>query len=106
MQILGDDNGQICDCEDHGQPTGPTCRHAREVSEGAPYKIVWAACARDGRSKLHCDVAHPINAAMRASIQDAIIRAFQEELSRSKQPGYIPAKMDEYDDFDPTLAAS
>lgn len=52
----------------------------------------------DPRMKMHCDVAHPINANMRAAVQEAIVRAYQEEFARSKQPGYIPTKMDEYDD--------
>ena len=54
--------------------------------------------AQDARTKMHCDVAHPINAHMRASVQEAIVKAYHEELARSKQPGYVPPKMDEYDD--------
>jgi stage V sporulation protein G len=50
----------------------------------------------DGRAKLHADIAHPINSACREVIQSAIIRAFQEEKERSKQPGYISS----YDDYD------
>jgi stage V sporulation protein G len=50
----------------------------------------------DGRAKLHADIAHPINSACREVIQSAIIRAFQEEKERSKQPGYV-SSYDEYD---------
>src|SRR5205823_3124904 len=50
----------------------------------------------DGRVKLHADIAHPINSACREVIQSAVIRAFQEERERSKQPGYVCT----YDDFD------
>jgi stage V sporulation protein G len=50
----------------------------------------------DGRVKLHADIAHPINSACREVIQSAVIRAFQEEKERSKQPGYVSS----YDDFD------
>ncbi len=50
----------------------------------------------DGRAKLHADIAHPINSACREVIQSAVIRAFQEEKERSKQPGYI-SSYDEYD---------
>ena len=50
----------------------------------------------DGRAKLHADIAHPINSACREVIQSAIIRAFQEEKERSKQPGYVSS----YDDYD------
>jgi stage V sporulation protein G len=50
----------------------------------------------DGRAKLHADIAHPINSACREVIQGAVIRAYQEERERSKQPGYVSR----YDDYD------
>jgi len=54
----------------------------------------------DGRAKLHADIAHPINSACREVIQSAVIRAYQEEKERSKQPGYV-CRYDDYDnDFD------
>ena len=51
-----------------------------------------------GRMKLHADIAHPINALCRQSIQDKIVKAFEEELERSTQPGYKPVEFDEPDD--------
>jgi stage V sporulation protein G len=50
----------------------------------------------DGRAKLHADIAHPINSACREVIQTAVLKAYQEERERSKQPGYVC----NYDDFD------
>src|SRR5216684_2390210 len=50
----------------------------------------------DGRVKLHADIAHPINSGCREVIQTAVIKAFQEEKERSRQPGYTCT----YDDFD------
>ena len=50
----------------------------------------------DGRAKLHADIAHPINSACREVIQSAVLKAFQAEKERSKQPGYVCT----YDDFD------
>lgn len=50
----------------------------------------------DGRAKLHADIAHPINSACREKVQLAILAAYQDELARSKLPGYKPS----YDDFD------
>jgi stage V sporulation protein G len=50
----------------------------------------------DGRAKLHADIAHPINSACREVIQTAVIKAYQEERERAKQPGYVS----NYDDFD------
>ena len=42
-----------------------------------------------GRSKLHADIAHPINASARALMQDAVLKAYQEELDRSREEGYV-----------------
>jgi stage V sporulation protein G len=50
----------------------------------------------DGRAKLHADIAHPINSACREVIQGAIIKAYQQERERAKQPGYVCT----YDDYD------
>ncbi len=46
------------------------------------------------RGKLHADIAHPINAACRQRIQSIVIEAFEEELEKSKQPGYKPPEFD------------
>jgi stage V sporulation protein G len=50
----------------------------------------------DGRVKLHADIAHPINSACREVVQAAVLRAYQEEKERAKQPGYVCR----YDDYD------
>ncbi|NIA20980.1 MAG: stage V sporulation protein G [Anaerolineaceae bacterium] len=52
---------------------------------------------RDGRPKLHADIAHPINSSCRERIQKAVESAYHEEVERSKQPGYRPASLDEDD---------
>lgn len=52
-----------------------------------------------GRMKLHADIAHPINASCRRRIQETIIKAFNEELERSQQPGYQPVDLDTDDDY-------
>ena len=48
-----------------------------------------------GRTKLYADVAHPINSACREMIQERVVRAFEEEVIKSRQPGYVSS----YDDF-------
>jgi stage V sporulation protein G len=53
-----------------------------------------------GRTKLHADIAHPVNAACRQMIQQRIVAAFEEEIQKSQQPDYQPAVMDEPDDDD------
>jgi stage V sporulation protein G len=50
----------------------------------------------DGRAKLYADIAHPINSSCREMIQDCVVREYEEELERAKQPDYVSR----YDDFD------
>jgi stage V sporulation protein G len=48
-----------------------------------------------GHMKLHADIAHPINAKCRRKIQETILRAFHEEVERSKEPGYKPVSFED-----------
>lgn len=50
----------------------------------------------NGRAKLHADIAHPINSSCREVIQKAVLQAYQQEMDRSKQPGYVCT----YDDLE------
>jgi stage V sporulation protein G len=51
----------------------------------------------DGRAKLYADIAHPINSPCREMIQSRVVEAYQEELEKAKQPGYV-SRYDDYDD--------
>lgn len=51
----------------------------------------------EGGSKLHVDVAHPINADCRARFQKAILDTFHVELDRSQAPGYVPPDLDAFE---------
>jgi stage V sporulation protein G len=59
------------------------------------------------RLKLHADIAHPINADCRLELERRVLLAYQEEIERSKLPGYVPQKLDgdfdlvEHDDHHP-----
>ena len=65
-----------------------------------------AARTPDGRVKLHADIAHPINQRSRADLQDAVVRAYHDELDRAKQPGYV-CRYDDYDgDYEAADAVS
>lgn len=55
----------------------------------------------DGRAKLYADIAHPINSQCREMIQQRVIKAFEEEKSRAKLPGYVSS----YEDFEPEYIA-
>ena len=48
----------------------------------------------EGGSKLHVDVAHPINTECRARLQKAILDAYNNEVERSRRPDYVPASLD------------
>jgi stage V sporulation protein G len=58
-----------------------------------------------GRMKLHADIAHPINTECRKKIQEKVVAAFNEEMEKSKQPGYKPVEMDEPDDEVPEIVS-
>jgi len=49
----------------------------------------------DGRAKLYADIAHPINAACREMIQEAVVTAYEQELRMAESPDYICT----YDDY-------
>ncbi len=60
-----------------------------------------SATDQQGRSKLHADMAHPINPSCREKIQKAVIAEYQHEVEAAKQPGYKPKALDyEDDDYD------
>lgn len=50
--------------------------------------------AKGKRLKLHADIAHPINAECRDMIQNSVIQAYEQELEKSRQPGYVPTELD------------
>lgn len=56
-----------------------------------------------GRTKLHADIAHPINAECRKRIQQTVIEAFNDELEKSKEPGYKPVVLDTPDEDIPEI---
>ena len=49
------------------------------------------------RVKLHADIAHPINARCRKHIEERVLGAYEQEVERSKQPGYVPTSLDAED---------
>ena len=60
------------------------------------------------RTKLHADIAHPINANCRMKIEHDVLDAYEREMERSMQPGYVPPSLDhedidEYGETNPTM---
>jgi stage V sporulation protein G len=54
---------------------------------------------RGPRTKLHADIAHPINTETREYIQKEILDSFNQEWDLSQQPGYQPHRMDADEDY-------
>lgn len=50
-----------------------------------------------GRPRMFADIAHPINAECRERIEGSVLSAFEEEMQKSRQPGYV-CRYDEYDE--------
>jgi len=46
-----------------------------------------------GRTKLHADIAHPINSLCREGIQSRVLKAYQDELEHMKKPDYRPREI-------------
>ncbi len=56
--------------------------------------------AENGRAKLHADIAHPIHAGARESVQAAVVRSYAEEKEKARHAGYV-CRYDDYDsDFE------
>jgi stage V sporulation protein G len=49
------------------------------------------------RLKLHADIAHPINARTRQDIERRVFAAYEQEVERSQQPGYVAPSLDHED---------
>lgn len=59
-----------------------------------------AATDPRGRSRLHADIAHPINSKCREYLQQRTLQAFVQEVARSEEPGYVAPELHEFGDFD------
>ena len=84
-----------CHCSHCGCKNHLRAAHCNQC--GGRLKDQIASKDEEGRSKLYADIAHPINSTCREMIQTRVIRAYQEEKSRSLLPDYVPQN---YDDFD------
>jgi stage V sporulation protein G len=77
------------------------CRHKNQAR--ANYCNYCGAKQRTGKHsdhdaafKLYADVAHPINSDCREMIQNAVLEEFEQELTRSQEPGYRSRYDDEF----------
>jgi len=72
----------------HAGPNGPVSGHFHGHGNGN---------GTGGRLKLHADIAHPINAGCRQQIERKVLDAYDRELERSRQPGYVAPSLDAED---------
>jgi stage V sporulation protein G len=73
-------------------------RHCNDC--GGPLDENRATRDKRGRAKLHADIAHPINSACRERIQKKILEAYEQEVARSGEPGYVAPKLYEDEEFE------
>jgi stage V sporulation protein G len=59
---------------------------------------------KSSTTRRHADIAHPLHADARAAIQERILRAYREEVERSKVPGYQPSHVVDPDSEDSPAA--
>jgi len=61
-----------------------------------------------GRPRLYADITHPIHKGARAEIRNAILAAFEKELARSQQEGYVAQSFEgmDYEAWDETAGES
>ena len=50
-----------------------------------------------GRLRLYADIAHPIHQRARDFVEKTVLKAFEEEVERSQQEGYVAASFDDLD---------
>lgn len=87
----------------------PRCGHKNHLRAhycnqcGNQLDVDRATRNQDGRTRLHADLAHPINSECRIRLHKAILQAYAEELEKSQQEGYVPASFDDLDDADDFL---
>jgi len=64
---------------------------AKYCSEcGAPLRPLPLPQSPEGRLRLHADIVFPTNAAVRQQLHRAVIQAYDQEVQRAGQPGYVP----------------
>lgn len=54
---------------------------------------------RDGRMKLHADIAHPIHSECREAIQSRVLEDFHGECVAAEEPDYRPVSDEDFEDY-------
>jgi stage V sporulation protein G len=92
---------KLCDhcprCGDKNHLRARFCNHCGSRLDETRFMRQQGNLNGHGRLKLHADIAHPINADCRSSIEHEVVDAYERELDRSQQPGYVPPNLDHED---------
>ncbi|MFO1052782.1 MAG: SpoVG family protein [Planctomycetota bacterium] len=90
---------KICDhCPRCGHKNHLRARFCNQCGQGIDGDR--AMRSPDARVRLHADLAHPIHSSCRERLHEAIMRAYGDEVERSKQEGYQPTTFDDLDGSD------
>jgi stage V sporulation protein G len=96
LKIIGGPNGPFV-----AMPSRKLCAHCPGCGYKNPFKASYCnQCGKkliegqpprdgEGRVRLYADIAHPINAACRDMIQKHVVREYEAELIRAREPGYV-----------------
>ncbi len=96
---------KLCDrcrrCGDKNHLRARFCNHCGSRLDEDRY-LRYRSGNGQSRLKLHADIAHPINARTRQDIERRVFSAYEQELERSQQPGYIAPNLDgeDYEFYD------
>ena len=96
LKIIGGPSGPFV-----AMPSRKLCAHCHACGYKNPFKasycnqcgtkLVEGQPPRDGEGRIrhYADIAHPIHAACRELIQKHVVREYEAELVRAREPGYI-----------------
>jgi stage V sporulation protein G len=96
LKIIGGPSGPFV-----AMPSRKLCAHCPSCGYKNPFKAGYCnQCGKklvegqpprdgEGRVRLYADIAHPINAACRELIQNRVVREYEAELFRAREPGYV-----------------
>jgi stage V sporulation protein G len=93
---------KLCDhcpkCREKNHLRARFCNNCGQRLDSERYLRYRPVSGNSARVKLHADIAHPISADSRRLIEETVLHAYQQELERSRMPGYVAATLD--GDFD------
>jgi stage V sporulation protein G len=81
-------------CGDKNHLRARYCNHCGKRLNEERYLQFRNGNGGHNRLKLHADIAHPISADCRQQIEQVVHQAYQRELERSQQPGYVAPNLD------------